>query len=112
MNLNDEALEALANLRAKLAPAVRKKRSVKREGPAAPVEVKPVEPTVNPNVRRNGPRSWLVMVPTVHVMAGLKSREDPVVHDSPITRAPYNVSHMDGNTARVCKDAEIFGRKK
>lgn len=111
--LPDDAMKQLAAFKTTI---VRKKkvRRVQREGPSTVVEAKPVPtPTpVNPNVRRNGHKSWLVMVPTAAATRGLKSREDPIVKDSPITQAPYNVSHVTGITARICNDAGLFKRSR
>lgn len=86
--------------------------TVTHEGPALSKEPRPQAETTTPNVRRNGAKSWLVMVPTGAAMRGLKSREDPVVRDSPITRAPYEVAHMTGVTARICNDAGLFKRTR
>jgi hypothetical protein len=110
MTLPPEILEDLAAFKAKLPTVVRKKRVRRPEAPSVTHEPKPIAP--DPNVRRNGAKSWLVMVSTAHAYAGLKSREDPVVKDSPITQAPYGVSHMTGNTARVCTDAALFKKGK
>lgn len=122
MTLPPEVLEDLAAFKAKLPTVVRKKKirrpahepTVTHEGPTIRNEAKPTAnvPSASPHVRRNGKKSWLVMLPTAHAYAGLKSREDPVVRDAPITQAPYNVSHMTGNTARICTDAALFRKTK
>jgi hypothetical protein len=46
-------------------------------------------------------------------MQGLKSREDPVVRDAPITTAlERKAGDVSGNTARICNDASIFKRTR
>jgi hypothetical protein len=114
MTLPLQVLEGLAAFKAKLPTVVKKKRvrMAKRpqHEPTVVPEPKPAAPT--PNVRRNGPKSWLVMLPTAAATRGLKTREDPVFKDAPITSPPYNVSHMTGNTARICNDAQLFKRTR
>lgn len=119
MTLPADALDALKAFKDNLPkPVVTKKvRRVKAEGPSVVHEAKPKEPNPNvpkadPLVRRNGPKSWLVMTPTAAATRGLKSREDPVVRDAPITKAPYNLSHTTGNTAQICNDYAIFKRTR
>lgn len=118
MTLPPEILKDLEAFKTKLPTVVKKKRVRRPDQPAVIAEPKPVLPKTenaskaDPLVRRNGKGSWLVMVPTAAAYRGLKSREDPVVKDSPITRAPYGVSHMTGNTAQICNDAAVFRRKK
>lgn len=110
MTLPPEILKDLDEFKNKLPKVVRKKR-VRR--PDAPSVVPEPKPTPTPEtVRRNGPKSWLVMLPTEAAYRGLKSREDPVVRDAPITKAPYGLSHPSGNTAQICNDAAVFKRTK
>lgn len=113
MTLPADALDALKAFKDNLPkPVVTKKlRRLKAEGPSVVHEAKPKEP--DPNVRRNGPKSWLVMVPTAAATRGLKSREDPVVRDAPITKAlERKASDVSGNTAQICNDASIFKRTR
>lgn len=119
MTLPPDILKDLEAFKTKLPTVVRKKRvrTLKDLKGTHPDEKPPFfaqvrEGPTNPNIRRSGPKSWLVMVPTEAATRGLKSREDPVVRDAPITQAPYGVSHMTGVTARICNDAALFKRKK
>lgn len=113
MTLPADALDALKAFKDNLPkPVVKKKvKRLRQEGPAVIHEAKP-EPKPNPNVRKNGKGCWLVMNTTGAAYRGLKSREDPVVRDAPITKAPYNLSHTTGNTAQICNDASIFKRTR
>lgn len=64
-------------------------------------------------MRRNGPGTWLVMNTTGAAYRGLKSREDPVVRDAPITAAlERKAGDVSGNTARICNDYSIFKRTR
>jgi hypothetical protein len=111
VTLPPDVLKDLEAFKAKLPKVVHKKRIRRPDQPAVTSEPKPVLPKTE-NVRRNGKGSWLVMVPTGAAYRGLKSREDPIVKDSPITQAPYGVSHMTGVTARICNDVKLFKKSK
>lgn len=120
MTLPADALDALKAFKENLPkPVVTKK--LKRLKGVQPNEKPPFFSQVKPtdvkepkqdNVRRNGKGCWLVMNTTGAAYRGLKSREDPVVRDAPITKAPYNLSHTTGNTAQICNDASIFKRTR
>jgi hypothetical protein len=120
VTLPPDVLKDLESFKAKLPKVVHKKRirvmkdlkgTHPDEKPPFFSEIKPMLPKTE-NVRRNGKGSWLVMVPTGAAYRGLKSREDPIVKDSPITQAPYGVSHMTGVTARICNDVKLFKKSK